>query len=147
MSKLSNGQESIVTNMRSLIIFLSFLFANPSWAGDILQSSLYKTRAKDCTTVNLETWHHPTKYIFEKFKINLEKVELCNNKVYPIFSFSSQYDPRLRATNSFFLKLYSNLATANGWWSFAMVDTLDDLVIFIDLDKSAKEIKESIEEF
>jgi hypothetical protein len=133
--------------MRSLIIVFSLLISSPSWAGDVSQSSLYKSRAKDCTTVNLETWRHPTKTVFEKFKINLEKVELCNNKVYPIFSFSAQYDPRLRATDSFFLKLYSNLATANGWWSYALVDTLDDLVIFVDLDKSAREIRTNIEEY
>ena len=56
------------------------------------------------------------------------------------------YDPA--GTEGLLLvKLYANLADANGFWSYALVDTSDDVVITATVEKRTRQVTLGYEEF
>lgn len=94
-------------------------------------SQLYSVVAKGCKTVDLKTWQHPTKAVFKKYKVDLQKVQLCNNNKYPVFIGESELDlssgPNQRYAKEFFITLLQK----NANWSYAFVETLSQEVHFI----------------
>ena len=117
------------------VILFSVLFPSVAISEGISNADLYRTRAFNCRSVELAGWQHPVKPLLIQADVQVLSVDICNGGTYPIFRIRPRYDPRLAATDSFFLKFYRNLAVANSWWSYALIDDVDKVIIYIDLDR------------
>ena len=109
------------------------------------ESSLYKDLARDCRTLDLTHWSHPTRYVLERAEIAIKKVELCNHDVYPIFTVAIKYDPN-GPNGEYYNRLFVAMAEANGFHSFSLVDTNFDMIMNIAV-KGKHEIVVDYEEF
>lgn len=90
------------------------------------------------TITDLEAWSHPAKAVFEKHRIPLDKVELLDNETYPVFYISLPSDRKL--TNEDWRSLSREVAEANGYWDFHIVDTSGAAEIKVTNDRSRREI-------
>lgn len=90
-------------------------------------------------------WKHPVKDVLTKENIKILKVELLRNKTYPIFylEIAPVYE-----FNSQFAKYFNNLlnevARANGYWDFKVVDERKGLKFEVECDTKSKLINEII---
>jgi hypothetical protein len=85
-------------------------------------TTLYRDTAHRCRTLDLKSWSHPTRQVLERAKIEIMKVELCNQGIYPIYTVRFVASPMLGVNDEYFNKLYVEMAAANGFHSFAFVD-------------------------
>lgn len=108
------------------LILPSLAFALPA----LEKTELYTTKATDCHDVDLGTWKHPARAVLEKNDIKLERVQLCNNDHYPIFTGDVPYDPTGQ-TKTYFLPLYQQMRKANGSWPYALVASSDDIIVYV----------------
>jgi len=108
-------------------------------------SSLYRELARDCRTLDLKTWSHPTRKVLERAEIAIKKVELCNHDLYPVFTVAAKYDPN-GPNDKYYNSLYAALAAANGYHSFSLVDTTFEAVMNIAV-KGKHDIAVDYEEF
>ncbi len=132
----------------SLILAASALLcvAGPAVGAPRLEAtSLYKDMAHGCRTLDLKQWSHPTRGVLEKADVGLRKVELCNEDRYPIFHVAIRYDPN-GPNDHYYNKLYAELAAANGYHSFALVDAGWEMIFEVAV-KGKKELDVSYEEF
>jgi hypothetical protein len=95
---------------------------------------------------DIQEWRHPVKDVFSKYKVTLDKVELYQNKTYPVFYVRLPYDPRLGHNDRFFKPLYYDTLKANGFWSYALVDRDDGVKITITWDKKTRTMNEDIQD-
>jgi hypothetical protein len=109
-------------------------------------TTLYKDIAHECRTLDLKSWSHPTRQVLERTKIEIMKVELCNQDIYPIYTVRFVASPMLGVNDEYFNKLYIEMAAANGFHSFAFVDPGWDVTVTVDV-ASKKEISISYYEF
>jgi hypothetical protein len=109
-------------------------------------TTLYKDTAHGCRTLDLKSWSHPTRQVLERAKIEIMKVELCNQDIYPIYTVRFDASPMLGVNDKYFNKLYIEMAAANGFHSFAFVDRGWDVIVTIDVP-GKKEISISYYEF
>ena len=117
--------------MTRTLIFAALAFATPAWAADppLPATQFFTHTATGCRDLDLSSWHHPTRLVFEKKGLSLTRVQLCNNGKLPVFFAEVPYDP-MGASGSFFNPLYAELRDANGGWPFAIVATSDNTIIF-----------------
>lgn len=87
----------------------------------LLDTRLYKEVTYNCISADLENWRHPTKKVLLERGVILKKVELCNDKKYPIYHVRLPYDPTGK-TQDYFHPLYTAMYKANGKWPYAIVD-------------------------
>ena len=93
-------------------------------------------KATDTVVItDIVAWKHPIKDVLAKNKVQLHKVELTKNRKYPILYVTLPYDPQSSETTDYFNQLYTELLTANGWWSYALHDEQDKIQIDINWDK------------
>ena len=119
-------------------ILAAIAVMSPVYATDLpalARTRLYTHMAQGCVSVALATWNHPARQVFERNKVKVQALALCNRGHYPIFRIAPPYDPRTD-TASFFHPLYAALARANGYWSYALVDSTDGVVIMVDITSS-----------
>lgn len=116
---------------------------NPS----LSQTQLYRELASGCMPVDLATWQHPTRQVLKKYKVPLQSLTLCNNKTFPIYSATLQYDPGTGSTNAFYIPFEHDMAKLNGWHSFAIVDAQNKIILEIMVDKKTRQVREAIEHF
>ena len=109
-------------------------------------TALYKSSAHGCRTLDLKSWLHPTRQVLERAKIQIKKVELCNQGIYPIYTVRFVASPMLGVNDKYFNKLYLEMAAANGFNSFAFVDPGWDVIVTIDVP-TKKKISISYDEF
>ena len=95
-------------------------------------SKLYSTVAKGCKTIDLKTWQHPSKSVFKKYKIKLQKVQLCNGNKYPVFIGESEYDLSSGPNQTYAKEFFMTLLEKNAKWSYAFVETLSQEVHFVE---------------
>ena len=112
----------------------------------LAETDLFKTAVHGCEPVPLAAWHHPVRRFLDQPGIHLLKVELCNDRHFPIFYVDLQYDP-MAHTDSFFLPLYANMADANGNWPFAMVSLKDGEVVQVTPKKGTHEVSVTYDTF
>ena len=98
------------------------------------QTELYTKKARACREVDPETWTHPTRKVLAKRAVILERVQICNNNEYPVFTVRFKYDPRGR-TSDYFYPLYDEMTKANGGWPFSFVDRIDGEIISVAKSK------------
>ncbi len=113
---------------------------------DLSQTDLYTKTVHGCHDVNLSGWTHPAKQVLLEAGATIGKVELCNGDRFPVFTVTVPNDPEGQ-TDSYFDKLYANLADANGFWSYTLVDTSDDVVITATVEKRTRQVALGYEEF
>ncbi len=116
--------------------------AVPELAG----TALYTTTVHGCRAVDLTTWHHRTRDVLRLAQVRVQGVQLCNGDRFPVFTAVLPYDvdgPNDRLLN----RLYADLAEANGFWSFALVDPEAALVTTVTIDRSARTVTPAYETF
>ena len=125
-------------------------FASPGTtqaaAPGLAQTSLYSDTVHGCHAVDLSTWTHPAKRVLVEAGAKLAKVELCNGDRFPVFTAALPFDPEGH-TDSYFDKLYAALAEANGFWSYALVDTADDEIVLVSITRAEHELTLQYEPF
>lgn len=96
-------------------------------------TSLYREKARDCRAVDLANWSHPTRTVMETSRVEIRKVELCNGGAYPVFTVGLPGDPMVAINDAYYRKLNARMAEANGWHSYALVDSGRGVVIYVDV--------------
>ncbi|WP_317970959.1 DUF5050 domain-containing protein [Paenibacillus sp. CCS19] len=89
------------------------------------------------TIEDIEGWEHPTKNVFERYGLQLMKVELSHDQTYPTFYLST--DPRRLLTDPGF---QYELAEANGYWDYKII--YDDQFVEIYADKASKLVNKMV---
>ena len=83
---------------------------------------------------DIKFWSHPTKNIFNKYKIKINKVELIEN--YPIFYVNLEKNYSKNELD----KIISELLKANGYWDFELKDSSTNKIIKVYGDKKNKKL-------
>lgn len=122
------------------------LAAGAVHAAPLEATALYREKARDCRTIDLATWSHPTRKVMESNRVGIHKVELCNGGIYPVFTVGLPGDPMVGINDSYFNKLHARMIEANGRHSYAFVDDGRGVIVTVDMTgKRAAEI--NYEEF
>lgn len=80
---------------------------------------------------NIGSWSHPVKSVIESNGFTIDKVELYQEKTYPVFYVqSSKYDVKI---NNY--RLLSDIADRNGYWNFKIVELNNSIEVFCDKTK------------
>ena len=111
-----------------------------------LAHTAFAATVHGCHALDLTTWRHNAKNVLLDAHAAIAKVELCNDDKLPVFTVALPYDPEGQ-TDAFYDRLYANLAYANGFWSFALVDTADNIVITASIDRRDHRTTLSYEHF
>jgi hypothetical protein len=120
--------------------------AQPALAALLLEATpLYKDIAHGCRALDLKQWSHPTKRVLDRKQIEIRKVELCNNDVYPIFTVSFRYDPQ-GPNDAYYNKLFAEMAAANGYHSYSFVDPAWSIIMDVKVT-GKNELSISYEDF
>ncbi len=77
---------------------------------------------------DINHWSHPVKAIFAGYGIHLTKVELINNKTYPIFYCNFPASSGLQEKETF-EKMVKDTLKANGYWSYKLVSNLFEVEV------------------
>jgi len=109
-------------------------------------SSLYREVAQGCRTLDLKSWSHPTRKALQHAHVQINKVELCKQDVYPIFTVRFDASPMLGVNDKYFNKLYVDMAVANAFHPFALVDPAWGVIVGVDIT-GKREISVSYDEF
>jgi len=88
---------------------------------------------------NINSWRHPTKDVFEKYNIVIQKVALLNNGVYPVFYAAMPGDPQLIHNDEANTAFLNEVAMANSWWDFSIIDN-NMVKVDVKLDKRKKKL-------
>lgn len=112
---------------------------------DLSATTLYTAMARGCQPVDLATWHHPARKILQAAQARVVKVELCENH-FPVFTVTLPYDID-GPNDAYFNRLFGELAEANGFWSYALVDLSGDTVITATVQRSTRTVTTSYEAF
>ncbi|NLR74893.1 MULTISPECIES: hypothetical protein [Leeia] len=105
------------------------------------QTLLYTRLAKGCEEVSLQGWKHPVKGVFEHNRVKLYRVQLCNERKYPVFYVDVPYDPQGQ-TGDYFWPLYESLRKANGGWPLSLVAVNNNTVIMLTWRKDGVALPE-----
>ena len=137
-----------MTKMLTLVVAGSAAsFAQTALCAPLLESTtLYKDTARGCRALDMKSWSHPTREVLDRSRIQIKKVELCNQDVYPIYTVKFNASPMLGVNDKYFGKLFVEMAAANGFRSFAFVDPGWGLIITVDVT-SKREVSISYDEF
>lgn len=130
----------------ALAILAALAWGAEAMAANLSDTALFTKIAHDCHTVDLIKWRHPTRDVLQAAEIRIEGVQLCNDGKFPVFTVAPKYDPRT-ATGDYYHKLYAKLAEANGWWSYALIDTVDNVVVEIKPRKQPRALDIDYEDF
>ncbi|AJA46180.1 hypothetical protein CPAST_c00550 [Clostridium pasteurianum DSM 525 = ATCC 6013] len=95
------------------------------------------------TITDINNWSHPVKYVFNNANIQIQKVEFKENKTYPIFyvNLTKNIDSE---NKTYYKNLISQIAIANGYWNYEIIDTKKDVDIKVTCDRSKSILKEII---
>ncbi|MDP4147297.1 MAG: hypothetical protein Q8936_22965 [Bacillota bacterium] len=107
---------------------------------DKTPTSQQNTSSEDKVVItNIDAWSHPTKDVFKSFNVVVSKVELTNNKTYPIFyvTLSNNVDSKHKV---FYENLFKSIAVANGFWDYRLVDEKESIDLQIQCDKKTKTV-------
>lgn len=96
------------------------------------------------TITDTEKWNHPTKKVFIDNGFKVEKVELINEKKFPIFYIKAENKEEEYIYNKEFIK---EVAKANGYWSFKIVEGEKFADVTINKEKRVDEIETDKEKY
>lgn len=124
---------------------MALTIAHPA-APDLSRTDFYSTIVHDCHVQDLSRWKHPVKQVLLDAGATIGKVELCNGDRFPVFTVTLPFDPDGQ-TDAYFDKLFANLADANGFWPYALVDTSDDVVITATVETRKRQVTLHYEDY
>ena len=81
-------------------------------APSLESTTLYKDIARGCRALDMKISSHPTRKALERSKIEIKKVDLCNQDVYPIYTVRFDASPTLGVNDKYFDKHYVETAAA-----------------------------------
>jgi len=87
---------------------------------------------------DIATWKHPTKAVFDKYKVTLKAVTVRDK--YATFQVEFPFDPQTQPNAARLQALCLDLLKANGSWNYALVSAQDHLEIDVSWDKAARKI-------
>lgn len=119
--KLSSDFENYILNLSSNTFYIK---------RNGKQFEIYKYNR----ITNVNSWSHPTKDIFKKYKIKLNEVELLGT--YPIFKVSLNKTFTAKEIENIMDELFK----ANSYWDFEVRDEKKDIRYIIKGDKKNKKI-------
>jgi hypothetical protein len=119
------------------LIKLTFIFTILSL---LITTANADNRTEISTISDISAWKHPVHEVLAKHNVGLAKVELHDNKRFPVFFVKFPYDPQSSAASGYFHKLYLDVLEANGFWEYAFNDEIDGLLITIHWDKKSKKM-------
>ncbi|HMN72370.1 MAG TPA: hypothetical protein PKA55_10940 [Rhodoblastus sp.] len=114
------------------VVLVLSLASGALHAAPLEATSLYREKATNCRTLDLRNWSHPTRKVMEASRVEIRKVELCNGGVYPVFTVGLPGDPLVGINDAYYNKLNARMAEANGWHSYAFVDSGRGVVVYVD---------------
>ncbi len=127
-------------NKNIVIIFLClnfFILGNPNeWNYNV---STIKNYNNFSTIGNINSWKHGTKDVMEKYDIKIEKVELYDDKIYPIFYV--QFADVDKMNSKWGFKVLEEVLKANGYWNYAIIDKQKNVYFEVIGNKSMKTIE------
>lgn len=122
----SNNETAVVSNSSSNEV------DSPTGNSTVINSN-------DIT--NISAWTHPVKYVFQNNNVIVDKVEFKNNRTYPIFYV--ELGKNLNDENKTYYKnLINQVATANGYWNYEIIDTNKKIDIVVTCNRSTRTVKE-----
>ncbi|WP_234118489.1 hypothetical protein [Clostridium hydrogenum] len=91
----------------------------------------------DVVITDISSWDHPAKKVFNDNSIKVNKVELKDNKTYPIFYVSLSRDLDA-ASKNYYLRLMKSIAAANNYWDYEVKDENKDVDIKVTCENKTK---------
>ena len=105
----------------------------------LISTVLFAEERESFVISNIEKWNHPTKKVFIDNGFKVEKVELINEKKFPIFYIKAENKEAEYIYNEEFIK---EVAKANGYWDYKIIFKDDFVELFCD--KKKKIVKKSV---
>lgn len=115
-------------------------------APDLASTALYARTVQGCEAVDLAAWRHPVRDVLRAARAQVEKVELCNGRRFPVLTVLLPYAVDGDA-DRYFSRLYASLAEANGFWPFALVDMANGVVITVEVERASRTVSPAYEDF
>lgn len=138
-----NEKSNSVTNTASSIAKDNKNFNNTSEV-DSPQSNINETTSgnQDSNTItDINSWNHPVKYVFKNAGIQVTKVEFKNNKTYPIF-YVKLINNLNDSNKTYYKNLITQIATANGYWDYEIIDSTKNVDLKVTCDKNSKTVQQ-----
>lgn len=95
---------------------------------------------KDVIT-DIESWNHPVKDVFINNDIKITRVELINDRTYPIFYVELPYEVNLENENAI-RYMFNEIALNNGFWDYEIKDETHNIAVKVRCDKKTKKVTE-----
>lgn len=126
---------------------IAFFFSSTLVSAEptLQETTFYKDKAKGCQVTDRIRWPQPIVGAFESAKADLMKMELCKNSGYSIFTMAFRLDPD-GPNDQYYRRIYHEIAFANGYRSYAIVDPNWGRVTEVDV-KGKESISVSYEDF
>ena len=119
--------------------------ALPAWVLIVSLLLVAAAPAGDVKVItDIKNWHNPVKSVFQKYKVELKRVEL-HNKTHAVFYVKFPYDPMLGNNDNYFNPLYYATLKANGFLNYAFVDLDSSERITITWNKKNGTLSEAFE--
>jgi len=116
---LSNTSSSEITSVPTLL-------ADAKTSTPEIGIATATPEMKEQVIENTSEWDHPTKAVFEKYSYIIDKVELLNGGVYPVFHIGIEgHAPIHKDIND--IDFIKELSQANGFWSFEIITREDQI--------------------
>lgn len=109
------------------------LLAAPLQARDLprlAETRLFTSVARGCSDVAPGAWGHPARALLQQRGVQLLRVQLCNNRQYPVLHVHFPFDPQGQ-TEDWFGPLYAALRQA-GATPLAFVAPRDRSIVYLD---------------
>lgn len=91
---------------------------------------LFKSVARGCADVAPAAWTHPARALLQQRGVQLLRVQLCNNRQYPVLHVHFPFDPQGQ-TEDWFGPLYAALRQA-GAAPLAFVAPRDGSIVYLE---------------
>lgn len=91
---------------------------------------LFTTLARGCADVAPAAWRHPARAVLQQKGVQVLRVQLCNNRQYPVLHVHFPFDPQGQ-TEDWFGPLYASLRQA-GAAPLAFVAPRDGSIVYLE---------------
>lgn len=110
----------------------------------LISTVLFAEERESFVISDITKWNHPTKKVFIDNGFKVEKVELINEKKFPIFYIKAENKEAEYIYNEEFIK---EVAKANGYWSFKIVEGEKFADVTINKEKRIDNIETDKEKY
>lgn len=143
-----NGQVKLIKRLALGIGNVSSRNGYIEVEGELLEESVVLSfnngvYAEENKTVihDIQNWNHPVKNVFSRYLVKLDRVELLNQKTYPIF-YIVLAEELSKKSLSRFQTMAVEVAKANSYWDYQMIDSSKSVMVKVQCDRKAKAVKQ-----